>query len=99
MKRDVAVLEALALHYVKRVSLCTTMTCVIFQSWNEVRWLEIVSDRDLRCYLSELFRSEPEATPASARKTLTIRQIMQAKPVSVEPDSDLQEVIECIGRL
>lgn len=56
----------------------------------------IVSDRDLRCYLSELFTSEPETTPAAARKTLTVRQVMQTKPVAVDPDSDLQEVIECM---
>jgi acetoin utilization protein AcuB len=56
----------------------------------------IVSDRDLRCYLSELFLSEPESTPATARKTLTVRQVMQAKPVAVDPASDIQEVIECI---
>jgi acetoin utilization protein AcuB len=56
----------------------------------------IVSDRDLRCYLSELFMSEPETTPAAARKTLTVRQVMQAKPVAVDPDSDIQDVIECM---
>ncbi len=56
----------------------------------------IVSDRDLRCYLSELFTSEPETTPALARKALTVRQIMQAKPVTVEPTSDIQEVIDCM---
>ncbi len=56
----------------------------------------IISDRDLRCYLSDLFLSEPETTPATARRTLTVRQIMQPKPVAVEPESDLSEVIECI---
>lgn len=56
----------------------------------------IVSDRDLRCYLSELFVSQPETVPTQARKTLTVRQIMQAKPVTVDPTSDIQDVIECM---
>jgi acetoin utilization protein AcuB len=56
----------------------------------------IVSDRDLRCYLSELFLSEPETTPAVARKTITVRQVMQTKPVMLEPESDIQEVIDCM---
>jgi acetoin utilization protein AcuB len=56
----------------------------------------IVSDRDLRCYLSELFTSLPETVPAAARKTLTVRQIMQAKPVTVDPTSDIQEVVDCM---
>ena len=54
----------------------------------------ILSDRDIRCHLSELFLSEPESTPAVARKSLTVRQVMQSKPITVEPDSDIQDVIE-----
>ena len=56
----------------------------------------IVSDRDLRCYLSELFLGEPETTPAAARKTITVRQMMQTKPITLEPESDIQEVIDCM---
>lgn len=56
----------------------------------------IISDRDLRCYLSELFLSEPETIPAAARKTLTVRQVMQTKPITLEPESDIQEVIDCM---
>ena len=56
----------------------------------------IISDRDLRCYLADLFLSEPEGPPDAARKTLTVRQVMQAKPISVDPDSDIQEVIDCM---
>jgi acetoin utilization protein AcuB len=56
----------------------------------------IISDRDLRCYLSEIFGSEPEMTPSTARKTITVRQVMQTKPVMVDPESDLQEVIDCL---
>jgi acetoin utilization protein AcuB len=56
----------------------------------------VVSDRDLRCYLSELYLSEPETTPAAARKTITVRQIMQSKPVSVGPEADLDEVIDSL---
>jgi acetoin utilization protein AcuB len=56
----------------------------------------IISDRDLRCYLSELFLSEPEMTPSSARKTISVRQVMQTKPITLEPESDIQEVIDCM---
>jgi CBS domain-containing protein len=56
----------------------------------------IVSDRDLRCYLSDLFLSEPESIPDAARKALTVRQVMQAKPITVDADADLQEVIDCL---
>lgn len=54
----------------------------------------IVSDRDLRCFLSELFVSEPEVTQGIPRQALTIRQVMQSKPITVDPDSDLEEVID-----
>jgi CBS domain-containing protein len=56
----------------------------------------IISDRDLRCYLSEMFNAESEMTPSTARKTITVRQAMQTKPVMVEPESDLREVIDCL---
>jgi acetoin utilization protein AcuB len=54
----------------------------------------IVSDRDLRCYLAAFFTSEPETTPAAARKTLTVRNVMQAKPITVDPESDISDVID-----
>jgi acetoin utilization protein AcuB len=56
----------------------------------------IVSDRDLRCYLADLFLSEPETISDAARKTLTVKQVMQAKPITVDPDSDIQDVIDCM---
>ena len=56
----------------------------------------IISDRDLRCYLSDIFLSEPETTPAAARKAITVRQVMQSRPITIEPDSELQEVIDCM---
>lgn len=54
----------------------------------------IISDRDLRGYLAEIFDSESEMAPSSARKTITVRHAMQTKPITVEPESDLQEVID-----
>jgi acetoin utilization protein AcuB len=56
----------------------------------------IISDRDLRCYLAELYRSgegdgEP---PLSSRSVVLVRDVMQRKPVSVLPDSDLGEVVD-----
>ncbi|MFN4895276.1 MAG: CBS domain-containing protein [Pseudomonadota bacterium] len=56
----------------------------------------IISDRDLRCYLSDMFLLQPETTPASARKTITVRQVMQTKPVTLDPESDIQEAIDCM---
>jgi acetoin utilization protein AcuB len=95
MQRDVAVLEPEA----------SLRDASALMHENDVRHIPIlehgqvvgiISDRDLRCYLSDLFTYQPESTPASARKTITVRQIMQAKPISVDPDSDLDEVIECM---
>lgn len=56
----------------------------------------IVSDRDLRLYLADLFRSEPETTPDLARKSLTLRQIMQAKPITVDASADVRDVIDML---
>ena len=54
----------------------------------------IVSDRDVRCYLSDLFRGEPETTPSAARKTLTLRQVMQTKPITVDASTDVRDIID-----
>ncbi len=56
----------------------------------------IISDRDLRSYLAELYRSgggdgEP---PFSSRSVVRVSDVMQRKPVSVLPDSDLGEVVD-----
>lgn len=56
----------------------------------------IVSDRDVRCYLTELYRSEPESTPAAARKTIPLGEVMQTKPISVDPSTDVREVIDLL---
>jgi acetoin utilization protein AcuB len=56
----------------------------------------IISDRDLRCYLSDIYIREPESTSGQSRRTLTVRNIMQSKPISVLPDSDVSEVIDCM---
>ncbi len=56
----------------------------------------IVSDRDVRCYLTELYRSEPESTPSSARKTIPVREVMQSKPIAVDASADVREVIDLL---
>ena len=56
----------------------------------------IISDRDVRCYLTELYRSEPESTPASARKSIAVREVMQSKPVAVDASADVSEVIDLL---
>jgi acetoin utilization protein AcuB len=56
----------------------------------------IVSDRDVRCYLTELYRSEPEITPSSARKAIPVREVMQSKPVAVDASADVRDVIDLL---
>lgn len=56
----------------------------------------IVSDRDVRCYLTELYRSEPESTPSSARKIIPVREVMQSKPIAVDASADVREVIDLL---
>ena len=56
----------------------------------------IVSDRDVRCYLTELFRSEPETIPAQSRKSTPLREVMQSKPIAVDPSADVGEVIDLL---
>jgi acetoin utilization protein AcuB len=95
MQRDVAVLEPTAsLHAASELMHDNDVRHIPIVEQGQV--VGMISDRDLRCYLSELFLEQPETIPAAARKTLTVRQIMQSKPVAVEPESDLGEVIECI---
>jgi len=56
----------------------------------------IVSDRDVRCYLTDLFRGEPETIPAQSRKSTPLREVMQSKPVAVDPSADVGEVIDLL---
>ena len=56
----------------------------------------IVSDRDVRCYLTELYRSEPETTAISARKAIPVREVMQSKPVAVDASADVRDVIDLL---
>lgn len=56
----------------------------------------IISDRDIRCYLAELFRDVSEGSQTEDKKNTQLRDIMQAKPISVQPDADMQDVIESL---
>jgi len=59
---------------------------------NEV--VGIISERDLRGYLDEVYRSQAE-TPAGVRsKGLSIGSVMQAKPLCVDPSADIVDVID-----
>ena len=51
----------------------------------------IVSDRDLRAYIGEIYRS---ATALQPRQTLTLRDVMQSNPIAVDPSADIAEVID-----
>lgn len=51
----------------------------------------IVSDRDLRAYLGDLYRS---ATTVNPRQILTLREVMQSSPISVDPSTDITDVID-----
>ena len=56
----------------------------------------IISDRDIRCYLAELFRDTLQGSETEEKKGTPLRDIMQAKPISVLPDADMQDVIESL---
>ncbi len=56
----------------------------------------IVSDRDLRLYVADLFQSQGETEIEAARRALTIRNIMQTKPLQVDPSADIGEVVDLL---
>jgi acetoin utilization protein AcuB len=60
------------------------------------RIVGIVSDRDMRLYVADLFESQGETSIEAARKTLTIRDVMQSKPVQVDPSADVSEVVDLL---
>jgi acetoin utilization protein AcuB len=60
------------------------------------RVVGIVSDRDIRLYVADLFESQGETTLEASRKTLTIRNVMQSKPVQVDPSTDVSEVVDLL---
>lgn len=51
----------------------------------------MVSDRDLRAYLGEVYRS---ATSLNPRQNLTLRDVMQSNPIAVDPSTDIADVID-----
>lgn len=59
---------------------------------NEV--VGILSERDLRGYLEELYQSTEETPRGVRAKNLSIGEVMQSKPLSVDPSTDLSEVID-----
>lgn len=56
----------------------------------------IVSDRDIRLYVADLFQSQGEPPLEASRKALTLRNIMQSKPVQVDPSADVDEVVDLL---
>lgn len=60
------------------------------------RVVGIISDRDIRLYIADLFESQGETNREASRKTLTIRNVMQSKPVQVDPSADVSEVVDLL---
>lgn len=56
----------------------------------------IVSDRDIRLYVADLFQSQGETEIEANRRALTIRNIMQTKPLQVDPSADVDEVVDLL---
>ena len=59
---------------------------------NEV--VGLLSDRDLRSYLEEVYRSSQETKEGVRRKNLTVADVMQAKPITVDPSMGVAEAID-----
>ncbi len=59
---------------------------------NEV--VGIVSERDLRGFLEELYESTAETADTSRRKSMSIAEVMQIKPLTVDPSADMVDVID-----
>ena len=59
---------------------------------NEV--VGILSERDLRGFLEELYESTQETSDGFRRKNISIREVMQNKPLTVDPSADLVDVID-----
>jgi acetoin utilization protein AcuB len=59
---------------------------------NEV--VGILSERDLRGLLEELYESKQETSNGFRRKHTSIREVMQNKPICVDPSADVVEVID-----
>lgn len=59
---------------------------------NEV--IGILSERDLRGFLEELYESTEETADTARRKSMSIAEVMQTKPLSVDPSADIVDVID-----
>lgn len=59
---------------------------------NEV--VGILSERDLRGFLEELYQSTRETSEGLRRKNISIREVMQNKPLTVDPSADIVDVID-----
>jgi acetoin utilization protein AcuB len=54
----------------------------------------ILSERDLRGFLEEIYESTQETSDGLRRKNIPIREVMQNKPLAVDPSADIGEVID-----
>jgi CBS domain-containing protein len=59
---------------------------------NEV--VGIVSERDLRGFLEELYQSTQETSEGIRHKNISSHEVMQNKPLTVDPSTDVVEVID-----
>ena len=59
---------------------------------NEV--VGILSERDLRGFLEELYESKDETADTSRRKSMSIAEVMQTKPLTVDASADIVDVID-----
>jgi CBS domain-containing protein len=56
--------------------------------------LGIVTDRDVRAFLSEALVGEPEARERALETA--VREIMTTEPLSIAPDDDLKDAVEML---
>ena len=54
----------------------------------------ILSERDLRGFLEELYGSTEETSTGTIRKNIQLKDVMQRKPLTVDPSADVGEVID-----
>ena len=54
----------------------------------------MLSDRDLRSYLEEVYRSSVETPAGLRRKNLTVRDVMHAKPLTIDPCTAVSDAID-----
>jgi acetoin utilization protein AcuB len=59
---------------------------------NEV--VGMLTERDLRSYLEEVYRESTETPTGVRRKFLAVSDVMQNKPITVDPSADLPSVID-----